>query len=123
MPSTDSSTGRDPRAARSVSSDEVSGFQLMGLTQPAVGDGGIARLAENPATAIITSPSATAVVLSGPAASVPNRMARKVPACTIPLPPINSAECNICGSMPYLAGATNVECSPIKDNALRSQAI
>ena len=54
---------------------------------------------------------------ASPATKVPSTMATNVPISTIALPPTSSESRSTSGSNPYLAGAKNVECMPIRNSA------
>ena len=55
-------------------------------------------------------------------ASVPIRIATKVPASTSALPPISSSSFRCCGRIAYLTGPNSVECRPSRNSAAISTA-
>ena len=98
------------------------GFRLTCNSGTGAGAAGIPRLLKYPAAATSMPPSAIHAGCSTepankPPASVPIKIATKVPASISALPPTSSVSCRCCGRMAYLTGPNSVECRPSKNSA------
>jgi hypothetical protein len=92
-----------------------------GSAGPSGGAGGAKSDAMKPETATRSTKAETTVTpksvrISSLPAIEPKMIARKVKACTSPLPPTISEGCSHCGSTEYLIGANMADCAPIRNS-------
>ncbi len=103
MPSSERNTTRLPRASCRLRQVSLTGFQLMVRCGSVAGAAGIACATARPARASSTQAAATAPwptpgrATSSPPATLPSKMATKVPISTMPLPPVSSRSDSACG--------------------------
>ena len=103
MPSSERNTTTLRCASRRLASVSLTGFQLMTRPGSVAGVGGTNCAVMRPATATPRQARATAVgpmpgsAISTPPATLPSRMATKVPISTMPLPPVSSRSLRCCG--------------------------
>ena len=117
-------TLRSRRASARLRQVSEKGLRLILSLGAGAGARGTLRLATNPAAATAKpAPAIHAGCPPAPArtppASVPSRMATKVPLSIKALPPTSSSSRRCCGRMAYLTGPKSVECRPSRNSALR----
>ena len=103
MPSSERNTTMSSRASRRLRQVSDKGFQLMAKSGSVAGDSGTRCAASRPSRAVPTQPTATQVAptpgsaINSPPATLPSRIATKVPISTMPLPPVISRSDRCCG--------------------------
>ena len=103
MPSSERNTTMLPCASFRLRTVSVKGFQLITRFGSVAGALGIHCATSRPISARPTQATATAVwpicgmATSRPPATLPSKMATKVPISTMPLPPVSSRSLSACG--------------------------
>jgi len=103
MPRMERNTATFPRASIRLRQVSVKGFQLIRRPGSVAGDAGTYCAVTRPSTARPKQAQATycapacGTAISRPPATLPSRIATKVPISTMPLPPVSSRSSRCCG--------------------------
>ena len=120
MPSSERNTTRFSCASFRLRKVSVTGLKLTLRFGSVDGADGMNCAMPRPTSARSTQAMATSsrptcgIATIKPPATLPSRMATKVPISTMPLPPVSSRSPSTCGSSAYFTGPNSVECSPIR---------